>query len=161
MTPARESASGAINALQMLFFLTGALIVLFREQAPIPERLQSGDAPLWTMGLVLCTDVLLCMSPLALAVQPIALSVLGAVGCLEAQRILQAPGDAGIRLLLLLLLVPLCFLLGGRGVWNGLLLARAIRADPDGLGSSVRLSCVLAIFGLAALCLLGRILRHT
>ena len=160
MIPKRESASGAINALQMLFFLAGALIVLFWEQAPIPEPLRSGDAPLWAMGLVLSADVLLCMSPLALAVQPLAISALGAAGCLEAQQILQAPGDAGIRLLLLLLLVPLCFLLGGRGMWNGLLLARAIRADPGGLGSSVRLGCVLVIFGLAALCLLGRILRY-
>ncbi|MCR5577359.1 MAG: hypothetical protein K6F56_10155 [Oscillospiraceae bacterium] len=161
MTPRHETASGTINALQLLFFLGGALTLLFWEQAPIPDSLQSGDAPLWVTGLVLCADVLLCMSPLALAVQPLVMCVLGAACCREAHMILQAPGDAGIRLLLLLLLVPLCFLLGGRGIWNGLLLARVIRADPDGLGSSVRLGCVLAIFGLAALCLLGRILRYS
>ena len=159
MTPSHESVSGAINALLMLFFLAGALIVLFWAHLPIPERLRSGDAPLWAMGLVLCADVLLCMSPLAPAVQPFAMTALGAAGCLEAQSIMLSPGDAGIRLLLLLLLVPLCFLLGGRGVWIGLLLARAIRADPDGLGSSVKISGFLAIFGLAALCLLGRVFR--
>lgn len=161
MTARRERASGAINALLLLLFLGGAALLLLREDTPAAERLTSGHAALCCMGLVLCLDLLLCMSPLALLFQPVCMPLLGAACCREAVVILQAAAfsDVGLRLLLLLLLVPACFLLGGRGIWNALLLTRAIRADRDGLGSSVRLCCVLAIFAFAALCLLGRILR--
>ena len=163
MAARQERASGAINALLLLLFLGGAAAFLLREGALVPDALLSGDAVLWVMGLVLGLELLLCWSPLALLLQPLAMPLLGAACCREAGEILQAAAFSygGPRLLLLLLLVPLCFLLGGRGIWNALLMARAIRADRDGLGSTFRLSCVLAVFGLAALWLLVWILRLT
>ena len=161
MTPRRETAAGVINALQLCLFLAGALTFLLWKDAPVPDVLTKPDAALDLIALVLCIEAVLCLSPLALVFQPSALPLLGAASCLEARVILQGEsGGVALRLLLLLLLVPLCFLLGGRGIWNALLLTRAIRTDPDGLGRSVRLSLILLSFAPAALWLLWRILRY-
>ena len=156
-----ETWDGAINAVLLLLFLAGgAAMLLFRE---LPFRLpfSPNDTSLWAMGLILLLELLMCMSPLALVLQPLLMFTLGSAACLAAQEILQgtAGEDLGLRLLLLVLLVSACFALGGRGLCNALLLARAIRRDPGLLGRSCKLSCVPVFFGIAVLILLCRLLR--
>ena len=155
-----ETWDGAINAVLLLLFLAGgAAMLLFRE---LPFRLpfSPNDTALWAMGLILLLELLMCMSPLALVLQPPLMFALGSAVCLAAQEILQGTaGEAlGLRLLLVLL-VSACFALGGRGLCNALLLARAIRREPGVLGRSVKLTCVPALFGMAVLFLLCRFLR--
>ena len=155
-----ETWDGAINAVLLLLFLAGgAAMLLFRE---LPFRLpfSPNDTALWAMGLILLLELLMCMSPLALVLQPPLMFALGSAVCLAAQEILQGTaGEAlGLRLLLVLL-VSACFALGGRGLCNAPLLARAIRRDPGLLGRSCKLSCVPGFFGIAVLILLCRLLR--
>ena len=156
-----EPWDGTINAVLLLLFLAGgAGMLLFRE---LPSRLpfSLNDTALWAMGLILLLDLLMCLSPLALVLQPLLMFTLGSAACLAAQEILQgtAAEDIGLRLLLLVLLVSACFALGGRGLLNALLLTRAIRRDPGLLGRSCKLSCVPVFFGIAVLILLCRLLR--
>ena len=158
-----ETWDGAINAVLLLLFLAGgAAMLLFRE---LPFRLpfSPNDTALWAMGLILLLELLTCLSPLALMLQPPLMFALGSAACLAAQEILQgtAGEDLGLRLLLLVLLVSACFALGGRGLCNALLLARAIRRDPGLLGRSCKLSCVPGFFGIAVLILLCRLLRFS
>ena len=156
-----EPWDGTINAVLLLLFLAGgAGMLLFRE---LPSRLpfSLNDTALWAMGLILLLELLMCLSPLALVLQPLLMFILGSAACLAAQEILlgTAAEELGLRLLLLVLLVSACFVLGGRGLLNALLLARAIRRDPGLLGRSCKLSCVPVFFGIAVLILLCRLLR--
>ena len=86
---------------------------------------------------------------------------MGSAACLEAQEILRGTeeGTIALRMMLLVLLVSSGFVLGGRGLFNALLLIRAIRGDPGVLGRSVKQTCVPLIFGIAVLFLLCRMLR--
>lgn len=162
MTPRHEPSAGAINAMLLTLFLAGALCLLLCKDAALPAFLTGEDAANYAMAFVLCAELMLCMSPLALLLQPPLMFLLGAACCKAARRLLslESAAEIGARLLPLLF-VPLCFLLGGRGIWNALLLIRALRTDRNGLGRSVKYTCLLAILGLAALWLLLRSLRYS
>ena len=155
-----ETWDGAINAVLLLLFLAGGASMLLLGELPF-RPLSPRDTALWAMGLILLLELLMCLSPLALVLQPLLMFILGSAACLAAQEILlgTAVEELGLRLLLLVLLVSACFVLGGRGLLNALLLARAIRRDPGLLGRSCKLSCVPVFFGIAVLILLCRLLR--
>lgn len=156
-----ESCIGAINAVLLLLFLTGGvtMLLLGADLAWVPLPL--GNAALWAMGLILLADVAMSLTPLSLTIQPLLMLALGSSACLEAQEILRGTeeGTTAMRLLLLFLLVASGFVLGGRGLYNALLLIRAVRGDPGVLGRSVKQTCVPVIFGIAVLFLLCRLLR--
>ena len=156
-----ESCFGTINAMLLLLFLTGGVTMLLLgvDMAWLP--VSPGNTALWTMGIILLADVAMCMTPLSLTIQPLLMLALGSTACLEAQEILRGTGEGStaMRLMLLLFLVSSGFILGGRGLFNALLLIRAIRGDPCVLGRSVKRTCVPVIFGIAVLFLLCRMLR--
>ena len=158
-----ETWDGAINAVLLLLFLAGGASMLLFGELPFRLPFSLSDTALWAMGLILLLELLMCLSPLALVLQPLLMFTLGSAACLAAQEILlgTAAEDLGLRLLLLVLLVSACFVLGGRGLLNALLLARAIRRDPGLLGRSCKLSCVPVFFGIAVLILLCRLLRFS
>ena len=161
MIPRQEGAHGLINAGMLIVYLSGGALFLLREETVSTIWPASGFAELRVMGLVLCIDILLSLSPLAFMLQPPATLTLGMASAKTMQLIWGQPQSeqTAVRLLILLVSVPLCFALGGRGMWNALLLVKALRLDRDGLGSSLRLTCVLVLFGMAALWLVYRILR--
>ncbi len=158
----KEHCAGTINAVLLLLFLAGAVTVLFCWELPGMIWGALRDAALWVMMSILLADVLVCLSPLALALQPPLVFLLGSAACCESQAILQGTtaGKPASHLMLLLLLVPSCFMLGGRGLFNGLLLIRAIRSDPAVLGRSIKYTCVPVLFGTAVIYLLCRFLRY-
>lgn len=157
----REQCGGTINAVLLLLFLAGGItaLLLGADMAWIP--VSPDNAALWALGLILLSDIALCLSPLSLAVQPILMFAFGSAACLEAQEILRGtePGKTAVRVILLAVLVSSGFVLGGRGLFNALLLIRTIRGDPGVLGRSVKLTCVPVFLGIAALFLLCRLLR--
>ena len=157
----QEGAHGLINTGMLILFLSGALLYLLREEAFSAFWPASETTALRAIGLVLCVDILLSLSPLTFLLQPLAILTLGMASAKAAQFILIQPlaGQNASRLLFLLVSVPLCFALGGRGLWNALLLVKALRRDRCGLDCSLRRTCVLVLFGMAALWLLYRILR--
>ena len=130
-----ESYTGTINALLLLLFLTGGVMML-----------------LFGKDLAF-----------SLTLQPLLMLAFGSASCLEAQEILRGTeaGKTAMRLLLLFLLVASGFVLSGRGLFNALLLIRAVRSDPGVLGRSVKHTCVPVIFGIAVLFLLCRVLRFS
>ena len=162
MMPRREPSAGAINALLLILFLGGALRLLLCKDTALPVFLSGEDAAYQAMGLILCAELFLCISPLALLVQPPLMFLLGGACCHAVSQLLsiESAADLGARLWPLLL-VPLCFLIGGRGIWNALLLVRILRTDRDGLGRSFLYTCILLIVGLAALWLLLGSLRYS
>ncbi|MDO4990747.1 MAG: hypothetical protein Q4E45_09615 [Eubacteriales bacterium] len=157
----KESCAGTINAVLLLLFLAGGVTALLYGDLATVIPVSPKDAALWAMGLILLADVLVCLTPLALALQPPLMFALGSAVCLAAQELLRgtAAGETGIRLLLLALLVPACFALAGRGLFNALLMIRSIRGEPGVLGRSVKHTCVPVLFGMAVLFLLCRFLR--
>ena len=157
----KENCAGMINAVLLLLFLAGAVAILFCGDLTSRLPVCLNGSPLWVMGLILLTDVLMCLSPLSLAFQPLLIFTLGSAACAEAQRIMRgtAADEFPVHLLLLFLLVLSCFMLGGRGLYNALLMIRIVRRDPAVLGRSVKYTCVPVLFGLAVFYLLCRILR--
>ena len=158
-----ESYTGTINALLLLLFLTGGVMMLLFGKDLALAQISLENAALWALGLILLADLVLCLTPLSLTLQPLLMLAFGSAACLEAQEILRGTdaGKTAMHLLLLFLLVASGFVLSGRGLFNALLLIRAVRSDPGVLGRSVKRTCVPVIFGIAVLFLLCRVLRFS